>query len=66
VHREIYFKPKNYSTAGPLSCFFVTSGLPQDVEIVGANIDLQRRRLQAVPEKDDNGLDLLPEFLEDP
>jgi hypothetical protein len=49
--REIYFKPNNYSTVGPLSCFFVTSGLPQDVEIVGANIDLQRRRLQGVPKK---------------
>jgi hypothetical protein len=36
---------------GPLSCFFVTSGLPQDVEIVEANIDLQRRRLQGVPKK---------------
>jgi hypothetical protein len=51
VRREIYFKPKNYSIAGPLSCFFVTSGLPQDVEIVEANIDLQRRRLQGVPKK---------------
>jgi hypothetical protein len=45
------FKPKNYSTAEPLSCFFVTSGLPQDIEIVAANIDLQRRRLQGVPKK---------------
>jgi hypothetical protein len=33
------------------SCFFVTSGFLQDVEIVAANIDLRRRRLQGVPKK---------------
>jgi hypothetical protein len=33
------------------SCFFVTSGFPQDVQIVAANIDLRRRRLQGVPKK---------------
>jgi hypothetical protein len=45
------FKPKNYSTAEPLSCFFVASGLPQDIEIATANIDLPRRRLQGLPKK---------------
>jgi hypothetical protein len=51
VCRKIYFKPKNYSIARPFSCFFVTSGLLQDVKIVRANIDLERIRLQAVPRK---------------
>jgi hypothetical protein len=51
VRREIYFKPNNYSTVGPLSCFFVTSGLPQDVDNAEANIDLHTRRLQGVPKK---------------
>jgi hypothetical protein len=35
----------------PLSYFFVTSDLPQDVKIVATNIDLQRRILQAIPKK---------------
>jgi hypothetical protein len=40
------FKPNNYSTTEPLSCFFVTSGLLQDVEISITNIYLQRRILK--------------------
>jgi hypothetical protein len=35
----------------PLSSFFVASGLPQDIEIAAANIDLLRRRLQGFPKK---------------
>jgi hypothetical protein len=54
VHQETYFKPNNYSTVEPLSCFFVTSGLPQDVEIVTNNIDLKRIILQGVLKKNDN------------
>ena len=46
---NIYFKPNNYSTARPLSCFFVTSGLPQYIEIVATNIERSRRRLQGIP-----------------
>jgi hypothetical protein len=47
----ICFKPRIYSTVEPLSCFFVASGLPQDIEIGAANIDLPRRRLQGFPKK---------------
>ena len=45
------FKPKNYSTAEPLSCFFVASDLSQDIEIGAMNIDLLRRKLQGFPKK---------------
>jgi hypothetical protein len=47
----ICFKPRIYYNVEPLSCFFVTSGLSQDIEIGAPNIDSPRRRLQGFPKK---------------
>jgi hypothetical protein len=47
----IYFKPRIYPTGDPLSCFFVSFGLLQNIEIGAPNIDPARRRLEGFPEK---------------
>jgi hypothetical protein len=47
----ICFKPRIYSILEPLSSFFVTLGILQDIEIRASNIDSPRRRLQGFLKK---------------
>jgi hypothetical protein len=65
VHREMYFKPNNYSTMGPVSCFFITSGFRKILRLSEPTLNFRGEDCNMFLKNHDNGLDLFPKFLED-
>jgi hypothetical protein len=63
---EVCAKPKSYTTPISFPHFHFTTCFSQDVEAPRANTYLQRRILHRFLKKHNNGVDLLPEKLENP